>query len=121
MLLNAALYGAFAIWCTFAPDRTARTLGFADLSPPARSEYLTIYGGLQAGLALAFLAFGLIPQWHGAGAAFAVLLYAPIAIYRATTMLRLRIRNRATLVVGALEGTLLVIAIVVWWRYSLPS
>lgn len=47
--LNALLYAVFAVWCAVKLDATATNLGYTALSNSGRSEYLTIYGGLQWG------------------------------------------------------------------------
>lgn len=50
-----AMYVALGVWCAVQPARTSRAVGL-DLHPGAgQSEFLTIYGGLEVGLGVAFL------------------------------------------------------------------
>jgi hypothetical protein len=49
------IYLALAIWCTLAPGKTSKAVGF-DLRPGAGdSEFLTVYGGLEFALGLLLL------------------------------------------------------------------
>ena len=48
-------YLVLSAWCSVAPETTSQTVGF-DLHPgTGQSEYLVIYGGLEAALAVIFL------------------------------------------------------------------
>jgi hypothetical protein len=108
LLLNAALYGGLALWCTLKHEQTARASGFATLDNSGHSEYLVIYGGLQLGLAGFFAYMGLHEEHHRLGLLFSVLLYAPIVLYRAITVARYWPVSGLTLGIGALETALLV-------------
>jgi hypothetical protein len=107
LLVNAVLYAVFAIWCTLAPERTAVSLGYVARSASGQSEYLVIYGGLQAGLAVFFWWCTRDAQHLHPGVMLAVALYAPIVLYRLATVWKLWPVSPNTLVVGALEVALL--------------
>ncbi len=115
--LNAALYALFAVWCTVSPGRTATNLGYESLTAGGRSEYLVIYGGLQLGFAafFAILARG-DASLQRLGVLFALCLYVPIVAYRATTVVKFWPLPSMTLMVAALEGVLLVAALVLYLR-----
>jgi hypothetical protein len=113
---NSALYLCFAIWMTLSPASTAKAVGYLSLSPSGRSEFLVIYGGLQLGLAAFFGLCAYRPSMSGAGVWLAVLLYAPIALYRVTTVIRFWPVERTTLVVGGLEVALFVWALILMAR-----
>ena len=50
------IYLGLSLWCSFAPQHTSAVVGL-DLRPGAGdSEFLTVYGGLEMGLALLLLA-----------------------------------------------------------------
>ena len=116
---NAVLYLVFAAWCTLSPWRTATNIGYTALSAGGRSEYLVIYGGLQLGLALIFavLARGDAPLQRF-GMLFALCLYAPIVLYRIVTVLKFWPMPGLTLAVGALELALLIVALVLFLRFT---
>lgn len=49
------LYVYLAIWCSVQPVETSRLVGFQLLPGSGQSEFLTVYGGLEMGLALILL------------------------------------------------------------------
>jgi hypothetical protein len=111
LYFNAFLYVVFALWCTLAPENTATNIGFTRLTSGGRSEYLVVYGGLQAGLALIFFILARAPDRHRLGILISVALYAPLVVYRITTVLRFWPVSIVTLATGALEIVLLVVAL----------
>jgi hypothetical protein len=113
---NAVLYLLFALWCTFGMSRTAPAMGFTALTLGGRSEYLTIYGGLQVGLAIAFWLLARNASWHAAGILFAIALYAPIVLFRLISMAKYWPVEAVTVGTAVLEVVLLVVA--VWLHYS---
>ncbi len=113
LYLNAAIYLLFSIWCTVASSSTAQSLGFISLNSSGKAEYLTVYGGLQLGLAIIFgwtawsgeLRFGLI---------VALALYVPIVLWRiAGVSMNWPVAN-STLYVAGLELAMLVAAVLLW-------
>lgn len=115
LALNALLYAVFALWCAFRLESTSQSLGFVALNNSGRSEYLTIYGGLQWGLALIFLFFALKPELHRAGLVVAIALYLPLVIHRTLSLLRFSPVERLTQGVAVLEVALLVAAVALWF------
>ena len=49
------LYGGLAAYCALWPAAAAQTVGLQLLPGSGDSEFLTVYGGLEAGLALSWL------------------------------------------------------------------
>ncbi|HTU68006.1 MAG TPA: hypothetical protein VMF52_18800 [Steroidobacteraceae bacterium] len=114
LYVNAALYLVFAVWCTVAMSRTAPGMGFTALTSGGRSEYLSIYGGLQVGLAIAFWLLARTPAWHKPGLLFSIVLYAPIVLFRLISLARFWPVGTVTLGTAVLEVTLLALAL---WLY----
>jgi hypothetical protein len=114
LYLNAVLYGVFALWCTVMPTQTATNLGYLSLASGGRSEYLVIYGGLQLGLALIFWQAARIDAYQRFGVLIAVLLYAPIVLYRVVTVAKQWPVASLTIGTGCLEACLLAVAL---WLY----
>ena len=115
LYINAAIYLLFSIWCTVAASSTAQSLGFISLNSSGKAEYLTVYGGLQLGLAIIFgwtawsgeLRFGLI---------VALALYVPIVLWRiAGVSMNWPVAN-STLYVAGLELAMLVAAVLLWFK-----
>jgi hypothetical protein len=112
--VNAVLYIGLAVWCTVRPALSAQSLGFVSLDASGRSEYLTIYGGLQMGLGLAFAIAAWKPALQPVGLAFALSLYAPIVLWRLVSVGAHGPVTSLTLAVAGLETLLLLGAIGVW-------
>lgn len=79
---NAALYLGLALWCTARPDATARSLGFGPLSADGRTEFLTIYGGLEFALAVGYACLAWQPLAWPAGLLFSAILYGSLVAWR---------------------------------------
>ncbi len=80
---NALMYAVFAVWCSVKPAGTAAYLGLAATTPGGRSEYLAIYGGLQAGLAIFYGLALFAPEHRRTALWMSVFLYGGIAAFRA--------------------------------------
>lgn len=49
------LYLYLALWCSVSPQTTSALVGFQLQGGSGQSEFLTVYGGLEFGMALVFL------------------------------------------------------------------
>ena len=84
--INAVLYVGFAVWCTLLPDTTSRFVGLGFSNPNGRSEYLVVYGGLEAGMGVFFGLAAVQPELLAAGVWFGRCLYAGLALWRTVTL-----------------------------------
>lgn len=48
-------YLILAAWCVILPDTTSKSVGFTLQPGSGQSEFLTVYGGLQVAIGIAFL------------------------------------------------------------------
>jgi hypothetical protein len=112
---NAAMYVVFGLWCALRLDGTAQNLGYIALSNSGRSEYFTVYGGLQWGLGLVFAWLAFKPELHRTGLLVALALYAPIVLHRTISLLRFGPVETLTKAVAGLEWAMLVAAAVLWF------
>lgn len=55
LALVGFLYVGLATWCVLAPQTTSEKVGFQLLGGSGKSEFMTVYGGLELGMALSFL------------------------------------------------------------------
>lgn len=76
------LYIVLALWCSFAPASTSRTVGFTLKPGSGQSEFLTVYGGLELALGIVFL----WPLYQKEATAYALLtclvLHACLVVFR---------------------------------------
>lgn len=55
LAIVGAAYILLAAWCSFMPDKTSRAVGLTLQPGSGQSEFLTVYGGLELALGIAFL------------------------------------------------------------------
>jgi hypothetical protein len=86
---NCVLYAVFAVWCALAPKTTSSFVGLAPLNAAGESEYLAVYGGLQAGLAAFYLLALLAPDHRRTAILMSLFLYGGIVLFRSFAIARL--------------------------------
>lgn len=89
LAFNAVLYAGFSVWCALAPRQTSSFLGLAAANPGGESEYLAVYGGLQAGLAVFYALALALPEHRKAALLLSLCLYGGIVLLRTIAGLRL--------------------------------
>ena len=114
--VNAVMYLLLGVWCTVLPDATASSIGFDFAKPGARSEYITVYGGMEFGLGVFFLACALTPAWREAGLLLGLCMYAGLVIWRLYTFLTIAGITGFPRLAFGLEAVLCVAALVLWFR-----
>jgi len=87
LILFGLLYLVLGVWCTVAPESTARAVGFELVGGAGRSEFIVVYGGLELALGAFFLLCGLDASLHRAGLLLATISSFCLAIARAATLL----------------------------------
>ena len=86
---NAVLYLGLGAWCTLLPEKTSKAIGFGLTNASAKSEYVTVYGGMEVGMGIFFAACALSPALRGPGLLYALILYACLAVFRIGTLVTL--------------------------------
>ena len=89
-------------------------MGYTQLDASGRSEYLTVYGGLQLGLAGVF-AWSAVSGETRFGLVLALGIYLAIVAFRVASMLRNRPVSSVTRAVAMLEAVLLAMALALWF------
>ncbi len=115
LYFNATVYALFAIWCSIAVAITSRSVGFLELSRSGITEYLTVYGGLEFGIAF-FFAWCARSGQHRAGVTFALLLYTPMVLFRSISVIAQWPVTTTALSVACLEVFLLAGAVAMFTR-----
>lgn len=112
--INAVLYAVFALWCTFARERTAQSVGYLTRSNGGNCEYLTVYGGLQWGMAVMFGTLAAHRAPESLSLSIALGLYIPIVVYRWIAVMRFAPVGGLVKGVAAMETLLLIAAAALW-------
>lgn len=92
LAFNALMYAVFALWCTLAPQSTRRHLGLDVRNSAGESEYLAVYGGLQAGVALYYALACFAAEHRSSALWMSVLLYGGLASWRTLAVARFGFR-----------------------------
>jgi hypothetical protein len=116
LVANGLLYLVLGAWCTLAPDRTSQAVGFTLASPSGRSEYLTVYGGLEVGLGAFFLAAAFVPSLRTAGLVLGLATYGALALWRVGTLLTVPGVGTFPRVMLAIEVPMALLALLLWLR-----
>lgn len=86
LTIVSLLYFGLAMWCTFAPAETSEKIGFTLNGGSGKSEYMTVYGGLEFGLALVLIVFAWRPAMAGEGVLVCVLIHAALVLFRTVSV-----------------------------------
>lgn len=82
VVLLGLLYLALAMWCSFAPETTSDKVGLQLKGGSGQSEFLTVYGGLEFGLAMVFLLPLLVDKATAFSLVASILIHASLVIFR---------------------------------------
>lgn len=115
------LYAALAVWCVTAPVTTAAKVGFTLDEDTGRSEFMTVYGGLEFGLALVFL----LPLIRSGATSLAllncILIHASLVVFRVASLLMYREAGSTTYKLAGGELLILLAGVCVWYFTSAES
>lgn len=110
LALNAILYVVLAAWCTLLPGRTSEAIGFAFTKAAARSEYITVYGGLELGMGIFFALAVFVPGLRPGAIVFALAAYGCLAVFRVATLLAIEGVGRFPFFMLAIELPMALVA-----------
>lgn len=85
---NGALYGLFALWCTLRPEQTSSFLGLEPKGTKGMSEYVAVYGGLEAGLAVFYGLSATRAQWQEPALWMSACIYLGLVLFRSIVAFR---------------------------------
>ena len=117
------LYIVLALWCSIEPKQTSQQVGFTLNGDSGSSEFITIYGGLEFGMALIFL----LPLIRAEATRFALLnclvIHGSLVVFRAATLLIYRDVGATTakLAIGEWVIFLLGLVLLAFFQRSKPE
>jgi hypothetical protein len=115
LALIGLAYAALAAWCALQPESTSQQVGLQRLGSQGRSEYLTVYGGLQVGLALLFLLPLVKPDMLRPMILASVLVHASLVVFRTSAFLTDSGFPSITYKLAAVEWAVLAVSLGLWW------
>lgn len=111
-----AAYLTLTAWCVGNPEGTARAVGFHLEGGSGKSEYLTVYGGLQLALGLLFLQVWWRPGQARAMVELCLVMHACLVLARSYSLLT--VPGIASLTKGLAAGEWLILlwTLATWWQ-----
>lgn len=82
LLTTGVSYAGLAIYCSLMPLKASNTVHLTLKGAGGRSEFLTVYGGLEFGMALIFLLPLVFPEYLKAGLWGCFLIHASLVLFR---------------------------------------
>ncbi len=76
------VYAALSIWCSVSPEVTSEKVGFELKGGSGQSEFMTVYGGLEFGLALVLLLPVFRQETVSYGVLACVLIHGSLCLFR---------------------------------------
>ena len=81
------MYLFLGVWCAVSPDKTSGVVGFELVGGSGKSEFLTVYGGLEIGMAMIFLLPILHQRFLEYSLLSCLLLHANLVLFRGLSFL----------------------------------
>jgi hypothetical protein len=111
-------YLLLAAWCALKPEQTAASVGYELRAGSGRSEYFTVYGGLQAGLGLLFLWPLIRPDSTATMLLACLIVHAAIVVFRSLSFALFAELQSTTLILAGVEWAILLATAAVQWQSS---
>ena len=110
------LYAGLAIYCVVAPSRAADTVGLEMKGGSGRSEFLTVYGGLEMGMALFFLFAAWRPEHARSGVLACLVIHLCLVAFRSASFAMFDGITTSTYKLAVGEWVIFLASIAVWWK-----
>jgi len=120
LTLVALLYGYLAIWCSVSPSITSSKVGLERIEDSGRSEFLTVYGGLEMGLALVFLLPWLGDRYTMGAVLACTLIHGNLVLFRSISLWIYPKVAGMTYQLAAGEWLIFLLSMAVLWLISRP-
>ncbi|MES2763723.1 MAG: hypothetical protein V4677_16025 [Bacteroidota bacterium] len=103
LIVNAISYIGFSLWCLFKTNSTAESIGIGFLNNSGKTEYLSVYTGLEMGFGVFLALTAYFPKLRMAGLLFCVCIYAGLMIVRPAAALYYGNVSKITYILGVVE------------------
>jgi len=110
------LYAWLAWWCSVSPAETSQLVGFQLVGGSGRSEFLTVYGGLEAGMAAIFLMPLLRPALQSSALLNCTLIHLGIVTFRTAGFILFSDIQTMTMKLAAGEWVILILSGLLLWK-----
>jgi len=111
-----AIYAYLAWWCSVAPAETSQLVGFQLIGGSGKSEFLTVYGGLEAGLAAIFLMPLLRPAVQYSALLNCTLVHLALVTFRTAGFVLFADIQTMTVKLATGEWVILILSALLLWK-----
>ena len=111
---------ALALWCAISPEVTSKKVGFRLEGGSGQSEFLTVYGGLEFGMALAFLLPWLKPDSLEPMFLTCLLIHVSLVVFRTIGFFLFENIEAMTWKLATGEWVLMIVAAIIWFSRKVP-
>lgn len=114
------LYAGLALYCAGKPAEAARKVALAPDGAAGRSEFFTVYGGLEFGLAIALLLPLVLSGMTAYALYMCIAVHAALVVFRGISIAWYRPSLDPSLLYTRLvigEWVILLSAVAVWWFF----
>ena len=115
LAIVGAAYIVLAGWCSIMPDKTSKAVGFTLQPGSGQSEFLTVYGGLELALGIAFLWPLFRPEEVAFPLFLCLLVHGCLVAFRATGFIFYSGIPTTTYFLAATEWVIFIGAAIVFW------
>ena len=112
------LYVGLAVWCTFIPESTSKKVGFELQGGSGRSEFMTIYGGLEFALGIVFLLPLFRDELTSPVLLTCLIVHLCLVTFRSVSLFRYGELQSITYTLYVFEWLLLILSLLCYWRQA---
>lgn len=116
--LVGGMYVILGLYCSFLPARASKTVGFDLIEGAGRSEFLTVYGGLEVGMGLVFLWPFLRPAETEFALRACLIIHACLVLFRSIGFVAFQNIGSSTYSLAIGEWIIFLAAAVIWWQFN---
>ena len=116
LAIVGAAYLLLAAWCALKPEQTSASVGYELRAGSGRSEYFTVYGGLQAGLGILFLWPLMRPESTPTVLLGCLVVHGAIVVFRSLSFALFAGIQSTTMILAGVEWAILIASIAVQWQ-----
>lgn len=121
LMLVGLLYLGLAIWCAIDLETTSKAVGFQLVGGSGQSEFFTVYGGLEFGLALVLLWPLVQARYTHFGLVACTLIHGSLVVFRTIAFFRFEDLERMTYQLAVGEWVIFLVGLVLCWQSNAKS
>lgn len=116
LLVVGLLYLGLALWCAYDMETTSKAVGFQLVGGSGQSEFFTVYGGLEFGLALVLMWPLVQTQYLSFGVVACTLIHGSLVAFRSLAFVLFQDLERMTYQLAVGEWVIFLLGLLLCWQ-----